>query len=45
MNVELLGPDGLVRRFPVEGGTAAIQYRNVVLRPGGMLTINWVPSK
>jgi hypothetical protein len=45
LNVELLGPDGLVRRFPAEGGTAAIQYRNVVLRPGGMLTIHWVPSK
>jgi hypothetical protein len=36
--VELRGPDGQVRRFPVEGGRDAIQYRQVVLRPGESVT-------
>jgi hypothetical protein len=43
--VNLRGPDGQVRRFPVEGGRAAIQYRQVVLHPGEMLTIHWIPAK
>jgi hypothetical protein len=43
--VNLRGPDGQVRRFPVEGGRAAIQYRSVTLQPGEMLTIRWAPAK
>ena len=43
--VDLRGPDGQVRRFPVEGGRAAIQYRQVVIRSGETLTIRWVAAK
>jgi hypothetical protein len=43
--VDIRGPDGQVRRFPVEGGRAAIQYRQVILHPGEMLTIRWAPAK
>jgi hypothetical protein len=43
--VDLRGPDGQVRRFPVEGGRATIQYRPTYLRPGDMLTIHWTPAK
>jgi hypothetical protein len=43
--VDLRGPDGQVRRFPVEGGRAAIQYRQVVIRSGETLTIHWVAAK
>jgi hypothetical protein len=43
--VDLRGPDGQVRRFPVEGGLATIQYRQVVLRPGETLVIRWTPSR
>jgi hypothetical protein len=43
--VDLRGPDGQVRRFPVEGGREAIQYRQVVLRPGQSVTIQWVAAK
>jgi hypothetical protein len=35
----LRGPDGQVRRFAVEGGRAAIQYQQVVLRPGQSVTV------
>ncbi len=45
LRVGLRGPDGQVRRFPVEGGRAAIQYRQIVLRPGQSLTIQWVGAK
>jgi len=34
-----------MRQFPVEGGTAAIHYRQVILHPGDMLTIRWKPGK
>jgi hypothetical protein len=43
--VDLRGPDGQVRRFPVEGGLATIQYRQVVLRPGETLVIRWTPAR
>jgi hypothetical protein len=44
--VNLRGPDGQVRRFPVEGGRDAIQAPQViVLRPGGTVTVRWVVSK
>jgi hypothetical protein len=44
--VDLRGPDGQVRRFPVEGGREAIRYQqSVVLRPGNSLTIQWVAAK
>jgi hypothetical protein len=43
--VDIRGPDGQLRRFPVEGGNAAIQYRQVTLRRGEMLTIRWTPGK
>jgi hypothetical protein len=41
--VDLRGPDGQVRRFPVVGGSAAIQA--VVLRPGQSLTVRWIAAK
>jgi hypothetical protein len=44
-SIELTGPDGQKRTFPVEGGLATIQYRRVVLRPGESLVLNWTPSK
>jgi hypothetical protein len=44
--VNLRGPDGQVRRFPVEGGREAIQSPQViVLRPGATVTVCWVVSK
>jgi hypothetical protein len=43
--VNLRGPDGEVRRFLVEGGRAAIQYRQVVLHPGQSVTIHWVSER
>jgi hypothetical protein len=43
--VNLREPDGQVRRFPVEGGRAAIQFRQVYLRPGESLAIHWTPAK
>ena len=44
--VNLRGPDGQVRRFPVEGGREAIQSPQViVLRPGATVTVRWVVSK
>jgi hypothetical protein len=44
-DVALRGPDGQVRRFPVEGGREAIQTRQVVLRPGETVTIAWLRSR
>jgi len=43
--VSLRGPDGQLRRFPVEGGHAAIHYRQTILRPGESLTVLWTPAK
>ena len=43
--VDIRGPDGQVRHFPVEGGRAAIQYRQVTLHAGEMLTIHWTAAK
>jgi hypothetical protein len=43
--VDLRGPDGQVRRFPLEGGRAAIQVQEVVLRPGSSVTIQWAAAK
>jgi hypothetical protein len=37
--VQLRGPDGNVRSFPLEGGRDAITYSPVVLRPGQSLTM------
>ena len=45
MYVDLRGPDGQIRRFRVEGGRAAIQSGQVVLRPGESLTILLRPAK
>jgi hypothetical protein len=40
--VNIRGPDGVVRRFPIEGGRAALPSPPVVvLRPGESLTIHW----
>jgi hypothetical protein len=43
--VDIRGPDGQVRRFPVEGGRASIQYRQVILHVGERLTILWTIAK
>jgi hypothetical protein len=45
VTVAVRGPDGQVRRFPVEGGRAAIRTREVILRPGEAVTIQWRGSK
>jgi len=45
LSVALRGPDGQVRRFVVEGGLSAIQYRQVVLRPGQSVSIRWMAAK
>jgi hypothetical protein len=46
LTVRLRGPDGQVRRYPVEGGWKSIQIaRPVVLRPGQTITIRWVAAK
>jgi hypothetical protein len=44
-HVNLRGPDGQLRRFPVEAGREAIEYEQFVLRPGQSLTIRWVAAK
>jgi hypothetical protein len=38
--VNLRGPDGVVRSFPVAGGPEAIQRREVIVRPGESATLN-----
>ena len=43
--VDLRGPDGQVRRFPVEGGPEAIEVSRLVLRPGQTLTIHLALAK
>jgi hypothetical protein len=43
--VSIQGPDGEVRQFPVEGGAAAIETRQVVLHAGQSLTIRWIAAK
>jgi hypothetical protein len=43
--VQLRGPDGNVRSFPLEGGRDAITYSSVVLRPGQSLTIHLAAAK
>jgi hypothetical protein len=43
--VALRGPDGQVRRFPLEGGPDVIQVRRLVLRPGQTLTIQVARAK
>ena len=45
LTVGLRGPDGQVRRFPVEGGREAIQVRSVTLRAGESVTIRWTPAR
>jgi hypothetical protein len=40
LHVDLLGPDGKSRRFPVEGGRSAIQYQRIVLHPGESLALH-----
>lgn len=45
IEVNLRGPDGQLRRFPVEGGREAIEYQQFVLRPGQSVTIRWVAAK
>ena len=43
--VDLRGPDGSVRRFPLEGARDVIQSPQLVLRPGDSLTLHWRPAK
>jgi hypothetical protein len=40
LTVNLRGPDGVVRSFPVEGGPEAIQRREVIVRAGESATIS-----
>ena len=43
--VNLRGPDGQVRRFPVEGGAKAIETTQIVIRPGQSVTIRWMAAR
>ena len=43
--VDLRGPDGSVRRFPLGGARDVIQSPQLVLRPGDSLTLHWRPAK
>jgi hypothetical protein len=43
--VDLRGPDGQLRRFPVTGGHDAIQSPTIVLHPGQTVNIQWVAAK
>jgi hypothetical protein len=43
--VTLRGPDGTLRRYPVEGGPASIRYTQVVVQPGQSLTIHVAPTR
>jgi hypothetical protein len=43
--VNLRGPDGQVRRFPLEGGRAAIRPSQVIIYAGQSVTIQWVAAK
>jgi len=43
--VDLRGPDGQLRRFPVVGGRDAIQSPTIVLHPGQSVNIQWVAAK
>ncbi len=43
--VTLRGPDGTLRRYPVEGGRASIRYTQVRVQPGQSLTIHLAPGK
>jgi hypothetical protein len=46
LTVNLRGPDGQMRRFPVEGGRSAIQTPPVlVLRSGQSVTIRWATAR
>jgi hypothetical protein len=45
VRIALRGPNGDVRQFPLEGGQAAIQYQEVVIRPGQSVSIQWVAAK
>jgi hypothetical protein len=40
LTVNLRGPDGVARSFPVEGGPSASQTREVIVRPGSTATVN-----
>ena len=43
--VDLRGPDGSLRRFPLAGARDVIQSPRLVLRPGDSLTLHWGPAK
>jgi hypothetical protein len=43
--VSIRGPEGEVRRFPVEGGRAAIETYQVIVRSGASITIRWLAAK
>jgi hypothetical protein len=45
MVVSIRGPEGEVRKFPVEGGEAAIEVRQVILHAGQSVTIRWIAGK
>jgi hypothetical protein len=44
VSVDLRGPDGEVRNFPLEGGREVIQTRKVIVRPGESVTVRLTPS-
>ncbi len=43
--ISLRGPDGRLRRFPVEGGADEMPSRIVILHPGESLTLQWTARK
>jgi hypothetical protein len=44
-SIKLRGPDGQLRRFPLEGGAPELALRVIVLRPGQSLTILYLPER
>jgi hypothetical protein len=42
--IAIRGPDGEVRRFPVEGGQAALRSTVIVVRPGDRVTVQLIPA-
>jgi hypothetical protein len=43
--VDIRGPDGKVRSFPLAGGYEVIKPRTIVLRPGDSLTIQFAGAR
>ncbi|MFO0927501.1 MAG: hypothetical protein U0736_10745 [Gemmataceae bacterium] len=43
--IAIRGPDGEVRRFPLEGGPSSIVVRQYTITPGQAVTVQVVPTR